>query len=185
MVKKCNSSIMIAMYAFVFNFPESAQYRLIITCSKSTIKTVEKEVINYSASIRKNTGQRKPVFLHILHSITFYMKLIFPSIMKMLTLFMMGVRQKGPPTSLSLSTSTKVGISPQTIWLLILTVLTHWCKISRSRLFPIPYYWTWTKSIPLKIWFFWRNPYKTDVMTAPLIEMLDLPNFGLMTSSTV
>ena len=96
-----------------------------------------------------------------------------------------GGTTKRLPTSLSPSTSTKVGISPQTIWLLILTVLTHWCKISRSRLFPIPYYWTWTKSIPLKIWFFWRNPYKTDVMTAPLIEMLDLPNFGLMTSSTV
>ena len=113
MLKKCNSIIMIVMYAFIFNFPESAQYRLIITCSKSTIETVEKEVINYSASIRKNPGQRKPVFLHILHSITFYMKLIFPSIMKMLTLFMMGVRQKGPPTSLSLQLLQKLGLAPK------------------------------------------------------------------------
>ena len=47
------------------------QYQWTITCSKSTIETAVKEVINDSVPIRKNTDQRKPVFLHILHSILF------------------------------------------------------------------------------------------------------------------
>ena len=59
-LKKCNSGIMIAMYVFIFNFPKSIQYLRIITCSKSTTETVEKEVINDSLLIRKNTDQRKP-----------------------------------------------------------------------------------------------------------------------------
>ena len=33
---------------------------------------------------------------------------------------------------------------------------------------------------PSKKWFFWPNPYKHEVMTTSLIEMLELPNFGHM-----
>ena len=33
--------------------------------------------------------------------------------------------------------------------------------------------------------FFWSNPYKIEVMITSLIEMLELPNFGHMTISTM
>ena len=36
-----------------------------------------------------------------------------------------------------------------------------------------------------KNWFFWSNPCKIEVMTTYLIEMLELPNFGHMTTSTI
>ena len=51
-----------------------------------------------------------------------------------------------PPTSCSPVTSIKVKVSPQNFWLLVLILLTHWCKISRSYLVPLPNYWTWTKT---------------------------------------
>ena len=35
---------------------------------------------------------------------------------------------KNPSTSFSPATFTKVGISPQTFWLLVLTLLPNWCK---------------------------------------------------------
>ena len=37
---------------------------------------------------------------------------------------------------------------------------------------------------PSKKCFFWSNPYKIEVMVTSLIEMLDLPNFGHMTTLT-
>ena len=36
-----------------------------------------------------------------------------------------------------------------------------------------------------KIGFFWSNPYKIDVMITTLIEMLELPNFSHMATSTI
>ena len=36
-----------------------------------------------------------------------------------------------------------------------------------------------------KKWFFWSNPYKIEVMINSLIETLELPNFGHMTTSTI
>ena len=33
--------------------------------------------------------------------------------------------------------------------------------------------------------FFWSNPYKIEVMITSLIEMLELPNFVLMTTSII
>ena len=38
---------------------------------------------------------------------------------------------------------------------------------------------------PSKNWFFWSNTYKIEVMITSVIEMLDLPNFGRMTTSTI
>ena len=40
------------------------------------------------------------------------------------------------------------------------------------------------KSSLKKNWFFWSNPYKIEVMITPLIEMLELPNFDYMNTST-
>ena len=37
----------------------------------------------------------------------------------------------------------------------------------------------------LKKWFFWSNRYNIEVMITCLIEMLELPNFGHMTTSTI
>ena len=37
---------------------------------------------------------------------------------------------------------------------------------------------------PQKNCFFWSVPYKIEVMTTSLIEMLELPNFGHMAAST-
>ena len=36
-----------------------------------------------------------------------------------------------------------------------------------------------------KMWFFWSNSYKTEVVITSLIEMLELPNFGHMIASTI
>ena len=103
--------------------------------------------------------------------------------------------QKGLHTSFSPVTSTNVGTSPKTFWLLVLIkifwllvliVFPHWCKISVSYLVPVPNYWTWTKTTPQKsVLFFCSNPYKVEVMMISFIEMLELPNFCLMTSSTI
>ena len=90
-----------------------------------------------------------------------------------------------PPTRFSSVTSSNVGISPQNFWLLVLTLLTDWCKISSFYLVPVPNYWTWTKTTPQKKRFFWSNPYKIEVMITSLIQMLELPNFGHMTTSII
>ena len=37
----------------------------------------------------------------------------------------------------------------------------------------------------LKKNFFWLNPYKIEVIITSLIEKLELPNFGHMTTSTI
>ena len=38
---------------------------------------------------------------------------------------------------------------------------------------------------PSKNWFPWSNPYKIEVIIASPAEMLKLPNFGLMNTSTI
>ena len=38
---------------------------------------------------------------------------------------------------------------------------------------------------PSKKWFFWSNPYKIEAMITFLLEMLQLPDFGHMTASTI
>ena len=91
-----------------------------------------------------------------------------------------------PPTSFSPVTSTKVReLAPKTFWLLVLTLLPHWWKISSSRLEPVPNSWTWTRTTLQKKRFFWSDPYKIEVMMISLTEMLELPNFGHMTTSTL
>ena len=102
----------------------------------------------------------------------------------LLPLFRMAGK-KALSTSFSLVTSTNLGISPKTFWLLVLTLLSHWCKTSRLYLVPVLNYWTSTRSTPQKNWFFWSNSYKIEVMIISLIEMLELPNFSNMTKSTI
>ena len=92
-----------------------------------------------------------------------------------LTLFRMGGAKRAPYQFLAF----------KTFWLFVLTLLPHWCKISGFYLEPVPNYLTWTKTTRQKKRFFWSNPYKIEVMITSLIEMLELPNFGHMTASTI
>ena len=61
----------------------------------------------------------------------------------------------------------------------------HLCKISSLHLVPVPNYWTWTKTTPQKEQCFWPNPYKIEVVITFVMEMLQLPNFGHMNTSTI
>ena len=61
-------------------------------------------------------------------------------------------------------TSTNVGISPKTLWILVLSLLLHWCKISSLYLTSVPNYRTWTTTTRQKNQFFWWNTYKLEVM---------------------
>ena len=85
-------------------------------------------------------------------------------------------------TSFCHVTSANVGSRPpKTFWLLVSTPLPHFCKISRPYLVP------WTMSTPQKKKkkrFLWSNPYKIKVMITSLIVVLDLPNFGHMSTFT-
>ena len=65
-------------------------------------------------------------------------------------------------------------LADKTFWLLVSILSPHLCKISRPYLVPILDYET-----------FWSNPYKVEVIITSLIEMLQLPNFGHMTTSTI
>ena len=59
-----------------------------------------------------------------------------------LTLFRLGegAKKPPPPTSFYPATSTNVEISPQNFGILVLTLLTDWCKISCLCLVPVPNY---------------------------------------------
>ena len=59
--------------------------------------------------------------------------------------------QETPPTSFSPVTSTNVGATTKSFWLLVLTLLIHLYQISRSCLVPIPNYWTYIKSSSQKV----------------------------------
>ena len=68
-----------------------------------------------------------------------------------LTLFRMeGKREKSSPLPTSFSPVTSIKklqeVVPKTFWLLVLTLLSHWCKVSNSYLVPVPNYWTWTQT---------------------------------------
>ena len=52
------------------------------------------------------------------------------------------------PVSTSPVTSINVGLSPQNFLPFVLTLLPHWCKVSRSHLVPIPNYSIWIKTTP-------------------------------------
>ena len=88
-----------------------------------------------------------------------------------LTLFKMaGSKAPTPPYHFSLVTSAKVGISPQ-----------NFLTFSSNPFVTLVYNF---KAIP-RTGCFWSNPYKIGVVITSLIEMLQLPNFGHITTSTI
>ena len=74
---------------------------------------------------------------------------------------------KGPATNFLPVTSTNVG----TISKFVPSVSPKLLNLNQDH--------------PSKKRFFWSNPYKLEVMITSLIEMLELPNFGHMTTSTI
>ena len=80
-----------------------------------------------------------------------------------------GGGQKGPPTSFYPVTSTNVGISAQNF-------LTFSANPKLLNL---------NQDHSSKKRFFWSSPYEIEVVIASLIVMLELPNFGHMTTSTI
>ena len=103
-----------------------------------------------------------------------------------LTLFRMGGGAGGAPYQFfPCSFCERTKLAPKTFWLLVLTFLADWCKVSSLQLVPVPTYWTSTKTTRQKKRFLWSNLYKIDVMITSLIQMVQLPNFGHMTKPTI
>ena len=104
----------------------------------------------------------------------------------LLTLFRMTRRKIPSTTNFFPLTSINVRMTPpKTFWLLVLTLLSLWCKILSSYLASVPNYRNWTKTTTQKKRFFWSNLYKLEVMINSFIEMLELPNFVHMSTSTL
>ena len=102
-----------------------------------------------------------------------------------LTLFRMGRGKKTPLSVFLPKLLLTHEIALKTSWRLVLTHLSHWCKIPNPYVVPVTNYWTVTKTTPKKSVFFWSNPYKIEVMITSFVEVLQLPNFGHMTISTI
>ena len=93
--------------------------------------------------------------------------------------------QKGPPTSFSPETSTKVGFSPQNF--LTFSFNSFTTLVQNFDFLPTvsPKLLNLNQDHPSKKRFFWLNPYKIEVMITFLTEMLQLPNFGQMTTFVI
>ena len=106
---------------------------------------------------------------------------------RMLSLFRMGGggQAKRPPTSVLFVTSIKVGISPQNVLSFILNPFLRFGENFKTILIASPKLLNMNQDHLPKNWFSWSNPCKIEVMITSLIEMLELPNFGHMTTSTI
>ena len=96
-----------------------------------------------------------------------------------------GVGKKAPPTNFPPITSTNVGISPQKFLAFSynpLATLVENLKVIPSASLKLL---NFNQDHHSKKWFFWSNPYKIEVIITSLIEVLELPNFGHMTTSTI
>ena len=96
-----------------------------------------------------------------------------------------GQKVPPPPTTFSPVTSTNVGISPQNFlnsnFNLFVTLVYNFKAIPSAS----PKSLNLKQDHPSKKWFFWSSPYKIEVVITSLIQMLELSNFGHMTTSTI
>ena len=96
-----------------------------------------------------------------------------------------GGTKSAPPTSFSTVTSANVGISPQNF--LTFTFHPFATLVYNFKVIPnaSPKLLNLNQDHASKKQFFRSNPYKIDVMITSLIEMLQLPIFGHMPTSTI
>ena len=98
----------------------------------------------------------------------------------------MGRAKKAPaPTSFSPVTSKNAGFGPQiflTFSFNLFAILVQNLKFVPSA---SPKLLNLNRGHPSKKRFFWSNPYKIEVMITFLMEMLQSPNFGQMTTSII
>ena len=92
---------------------------------------------------------------------------------------------KAPPTSFSLVTSTNVRITHQNFLTFCFNPFATLVYNFKTMPIASPQLLNLNQDHPSKKWFFWSNPYKVKVMITSLIGMLELPNFGHMTISTI
>ena len=93
--------------------------------------------------------------------------------------------QKGSPYQFSPVTSTNVGIRPQNSLTFSLNSFSTLVKNVKFVPSASPKLSKLNRDHPSKKQFFWSNPYKIKVVITSLIEMLQLPNFGHMNTSTM
>ena len=89
--------------------------------------------------------------------------------------------KKAPPTNFSPVTSANVRIGPQNFLTFSFNPFDR--LVENFKFVPSgnPKLLNFNQDHPS----FWSNPYKIDVMITSLIQMLELPNFGHMTTSTI
>ena len=92
---------------------------------------------------------------------------------------------EGPPTSFSPVTSTNVGFGPKNFLTFSFNPFVTLAKNFKFVPSASPKLLNLNQDHPSKKQFFWSNPYKVEVMITFLIEMLQLPNFGHMTTSII
>ena len=105
-----------------------------------------------------------------------------------LTLFRMGGGgggKKASPTSFSPVTSTNVGFGRQNFLTFSFNPFVKIVKYFKFVPSASPKLLNLNQDHPSKKRFFWSNPYKIEVMITFLIEMLQLPDFGHMTTSII
>ena len=88
------------------------------------------------------------------------------------------------PTRFSPVTSTNVGISPQNFLTFSFNLSVRLVQNFKAIPNASPKLLNLSQDYPSKKWFFWSYPYKIEVMITYLIELLELPNFGHVTTST-
>ena len=97
----------------------------------------------------------------------------------------MGGGKKPPPSSFSPVTLTNVGSGPQNF--LTFSFNPFATLVQNFEFVPSasPKLLNLNQSTPQKKPFFWSYPYKIEVTITFLIEMLQAPNFGHMTTSII
>ena len=104
------------------------------------------------------------------------------------TLFRMrggGGGQKSCPTSVSAVTSTNVGTNPKNFLTFSISPFSTLVWIFKVIPNASPKLLNLNQDHPSKKCFFWSNPYKIEGMITSLTEMLEVPNFGHMTTSII
>ena len=104
--------------------------------------------------------------------------------MLILTLFKMGAI-KASPTSFSPVTSANVRISPQKFLMFSFNTSATLVQNFKATPSAIPKLLDLSQDHSSKKCFFWSNPYKIKFIITSLIEMLELPQFGSMTTSRI